>query len=179
MPDIDPTSGATHEPANDPMDDLIDERDLATIAQVRDLYAHADPVPAGLGERLKFAISVQALQAEVAELMDAALLATRGSEAGVEATRIDSVTFAAASVSLMVSVSQGEGPEGHVRIDGWVTKPRSIIEAVLGDRTVNARSDANGRFVVHDVPHGPIHFIIRVDPSDPDVRPVITPSIEV
>ncbi|HET8594889.1 MAG TPA: carboxypeptidase regulatory-like domain-containing protein [Intrasporangium sp.] len=159
--------------------DAIDERDLANLGHLRDLYAHADPVPAGLGERLKFAITVQALHAEVAELMESALLATRSTETGVEATRIDSVTFAAPSVNLMVSVSPSESMEGRVRIDGWVTKPESLVEAVMEDRAVTAKTDANGRFVIHDLPHGPIHFVIRVDPSDPKVRPVITPTIEV
>jgi hypothetical protein len=159
--------------------DAIDERDLANLGHLRDLYAHADPVPAGLGERLKFAITVQALHAEVAELMESAMLATRSTESGVEATRIDSVTFAAPSVNLMVSVSPSESMEGRVRIDGWVTKPESLVEAVMEDRAVTAKTDANGRFVIHDLPHGPIHFVIRVDPSDPKVRPVITPTIEV
>lgn len=159
--------------------DAIDERDLANLGQLRDLYAHADPVPAGLGERLKFAITVQALHAEVAELMESALLATRGSETRAQPTRIDSVTFSAPSVNLMVSVSPSESTEGHVRIDGWVTRPEALVEAVMEDRAVTAKTDAHGRFVIHDLPHGPIHFVIRVDPSDPKVRPVITPTIEV
>jgi hypothetical protein len=159
--------------------DAIDERDLANLGLMRDLFAHADPVPAGLGERLKFAITVQALHAEVAELMESALLATRGTEAGVESTRIDSVTFAAPSVNLMVSVSPSDSVPGHVRIDGWTTRPECLVEAVMEDRAVTAKTDAHGRFVIHDLPHGPIHFVIRVDPSDPKVRPVITPTIEV
>ncbi|WP_347354410.1 carboxypeptidase regulatory-like domain-containing protein [Intrasporangium sp.] len=159
--------------------DAIDERDLATLGQLRDLYAHVDPVPAGLGERLKFAITVQALHAEIAELTESALLATRGSGTHVEPTRIESVTFSAPSVGLMVSVGQSEGHEDLVRIDGWVTRPGAAVEAVMQDRAVTANSDANGRFVVHDLPHGPIHFVIRVDPSDPRTRPVITPTIEV
>ncbi|MDN5797878.1 MAG: hypothetical protein L0H79_19330 [Intrasporangium sp.] len=159
--------------------DAIDERDFATLGHLRDLYDRADPVPAGLGERLKFAITVQALHAEVAELTQSALLATRGTSRQVESTRIDSVTFSAPSVGLMVSVSQSEDREGHVRIDGWVTRPGAVVEAVMEDRAVTAGADANGRFVVHDLPHGPIHFVIRVDPSDPKARPVITPTIEV
>lgn len=159
--------------------DAIDESDLANLRHVRDLFAHADPVPAGIGERLKFAITVQALHAEVAELMDSALLATRGSGTRAETTRIDSVTFSAPSVNLMVSVTESEAQEGQVRIDGWVTRPGAVVEAVMEDRSISAKTDANGRFVVHDLPHGPIHFVIRVDPSDAKARPVITPTIEV
>ncbi len=158
--------------------DAIDERDLVNLRQLRDLYAHADPVPAGLGERLKFAITVQALHAEVAELMESALLATRGGS-GADSTRIDSVTFSSPSVNLMVSVSESEAQEGLVRIDGWVTRPGATVEAVMGDRALTEKTDANGRFVLHDLPHGPIHFVIRVDPSDATARPVITPTIDV
>ena len=50
--------------------DAIDARDLANLGQVRDLFAHADPVPSDLAERIKFEITVRALHAEVAELMD-------------------------------------------------------------------------------------------------------------
>lgn len=73
--------------------DAIDARDIANLGHVRDLFAHADPVPSDLAERVKFAITVHALHAEVAELMDSALLTTRGAEAKVEPTPTESVTF--------------------------------------------------------------------------------------
>jgi hypothetical protein len=158
--------------------DAIDEIDLANLERVRDLYGRADPVPAGLAERLKFAITVQALHAEVAELMDSALLATRGPGIEAEATPTESVTFSAPAVSLMVSVSRAEGDDG-VRIDGYVTSPGARVEAVTGTGTHSVEADANGRFVLKGLPHGPIHFVIRVDPSDESARPVITPTMEV
>ena len=83
--------------------DAIDARDIANLDEIRDLFAHADPVPGDLAERIKFEITVRALHAEVAELMDSALLTTRGADAQVEPMPTDSVTFTAASVSLMVS----------------------------------------------------------------------------
>ncbi len=106
-----------------------------TLGQVRDLFAHADPVPSDLAERMKFAITVHALHAEVAELMDSALLTTRGADSKVEPTPTDSVTFTAASVSLMVSASPSERttPRPAVRVDGWVTSPGAQIEAVTAE----------------------------------------------
>ncbi|MEO6998107.1 MAG: hypothetical protein ABI112_08490, partial [Terracoccus sp.] len=80
--------------------EAIDAEDVTNLRALRDLYAHIDPVPADLTERMKFAISVQALHAEVAEIMDTALLTTRGSSRS-EPTPTESVTFTAASVSLM------------------------------------------------------------------------------
>ncbi len=112
--------------------DAIDARDIANLGHVRDLFGHADPVPSDLAERVKFAITVHALHAEVAELMDSALLTTRGAEAKVEPTPTESVTFTAASLSLMVSAGPMDSDEleDRVRVDGWVTTPGAQVEAV-------------------------------------------------
>ena len=163
--------------------DAIDARDIANLGHVRDLFGHADPVPSDLAERVKFAITVHALHAEVAELMDSALLVTRGAEAAVEPTPTDSVTFSAATVSLMVSarpsgVADTSDSGDRVRIDGWVTLPGARIEVVTRDGDATIISDANGRFVVDDLPHGPVHFVVT-DPGDADMRPVITPTIQI
>jgi hypothetical protein len=160
--------------------EAIDARDIANLGQLRDLFAHADPVPSDLVERIKFAITVHALHAEVAELMDSALLTTRGADAKVEPTPTDSVTFTAASVSLMVSASPSEraDTESRVRVDGWVTVPGAQVEAATIEGSVSAISDANGRFVMDDLPHGPVHFVIT-DPDNDDMRPVITPTIQI
>src|SRR6188508_1000183 len=122
--------------------EAIDARDIANLGQVRDLFAHADPVPSDLAERMKFAITVHALHAEVAELMDSALLTTRGADAKVEPTPTDSVTFTAASVSLMVSASPSDrdDTDDRVRVDGWVTSPGAQVEAVTAESSVSAIS---------------------------------------
>ncbi|MDN5765946.1 MAG: hypothetical protein L0H96_09975 [Humibacillus sp.] len=160
--------------------EAIDERDVVNLRSVRDLFAHADPVPSDLTERMKFAISVQALHAEVAELIDSALLVTRGPETAVEPTPTDSVTFTAASVSVMVSwgASDTSGTGERVRVDGWVTTPGAQVEAVTADGSRSATSDTNGRFVLDDLPHGPIHFLVT-NPANLDNRPVITPTIQI
>jgi hypothetical protein len=158
--------------------DAIDAQDLANLRAVRDLFAHADPVPADLGERMKFALTVQALHAEVAELMESSLLTTRGADVDAEPTPVESVTFTAANVSLMVSVASAEAPE-RVRVDGWVTVPGSRVDAVTADRTTSVITDANGRFVMDDLPHGSVHFVIYASPEDQAIRPVITPTIQI
>lgn len=157
--------------------EAIDAQDLSNLQAVRDLFAHADPMPADLTERMKFAISVQALHAEVAELIDTALLPTRGSPGGAP-TETESVTFTAASVSLMVTVTT-DPQTGLVTIDGYVTAPAVRIEAVTADETRSVNADANGRFVLHHLDHGPVHFVIVTEPDNPAVRPVITPTIQV
>ena len=160
--------------------DAIDARDIANLGHVRDLFGHADPVPSDLAERIKFAITVHALHAEVAELMDSALLTTRGAEAAVEPTPTESVTFTAASMSLMVTAGPmgTDDSEDRVRVDGWVTTPGARVEAVTGEGSISVISDANGRFVLDDLPHGPVHFVVT-DPGNDDTRPVITPTIQI
>jgi hypothetical protein len=160
--------------------DAIDARDIANLGHVRDLFGHADPVPSDLAERIKFAITVHALHAEVAELMDSALLTTRGAEAKVEPTPTESVTFTAASMSLMVTAGpmDSDESEDRVRVDGWVTTPGARVEAVTSEGSISVISDANGRFVLDDLPHGPVHFVVT-DPGNEDTRPVITPTIQI
>ena len=160
--------------------DAIDARDIANLGHVRDLFGHADPVPSDLAERIKFAITVHALHAEVAELMDSALLTTRGAEAKVEPTPTESVTFTAASMSLMVSAGpmDSDESEDRVRVDGWVTTLGARVEAVTSEGSISVISDANGRFVLDDLPHGPVHFVVT-DPGNEDTRPVITPTIQI
>lgn len=160
--------------------DAIDERDLSTLGSVRDLFSRADPVPAGLADRMKFAITVHALHAEVAELMDSAMLATRGPDATTrsEPTPTESVTFTAASVSLMVTSSLTEDDDTRAKIDGWVTKGGAEVDAVTSEGTVTVVADEHGRFVIDSLPRGPVHFVIRVNPHDAAGRPVITPTVE-
>ena len=160
--------------------DAIDARDIANLGHVRDLFGHADPVPSDLAERIKFAITVHALHAEVAELMDSALLTTRGAEAKVEPTPTEAVTFTAASMSLMVTAGpmDSDESEDRVRVDGWVTTPGARVEAVTSEGSISVISDANGRFVLDDLPHGPVHFVVT-DPGNEDTRPVITPTIQI
>ncbi|HET7397237.1 MAG TPA: hypothetical protein VFJ94_01845 [Intrasporangium sp.] len=159
-------------------DEPIDDRDDATLAHLRQLFAHADPVPAGLVERMELALTVQALHAEVAELIEAELLATRGTAppSPGEATRTESVTFQAPSLRLMVSVAPG-GDDDVVRLDGWVTRAGAQVDVVTAAGTRTVTSDEHGRFAFDDVPRGRTSFVVRVG-DGAGTRPVITPAVE-
>lgn len=150
----------------------IDAGDVATLTLLADSYARLDPVPAGMAERMKFAITVRSLEAEVAQLVQSSPLAVRGAET----QQTESVTFSAGRVSLMVTTT---GSGAGVRIDGWVTTPGAQVEATYPHRSFKATADEHGRFVIDGAPHGSVMFLIRIDPSDPDETPVITPRIEV
>lgn len=142
----------------------------AVLPQVRDMWSRLDPVPAGLTEDIKYALTVRLLEAEVAELTRMPLVAARG-EAG-ELTR--SISFTGSRYSLMATVSEeGEG----LRIDCWVTIGGAEIELHAGSDVHSATADEFGRAVFQDVPPGPVHFIVWPDATRSG-RPIITPAVD-
>jgi hypothetical protein len=149
----------------------LDRIDAELLSSVRDLYARVDPTPSDLVERTKFDLTVRALQAEIAELVDTPLAATRG----VDAQRTETITFAHGALSLMVNIGAGEGSDA--RVDGWVTSGGAEVEAVGSEGSQSAVADAHGRFVLEHVPRGPVYFVVRVASSGGRARPVITPTI--
>jgi hypothetical protein len=151
----------------------LDERDSAILDQIAAAYSAADPVPDGLVERLQFAITLDALHAEIAQL-------TRMDDlvgARADAAEVQTVTFTSQSTTTMITVT----PTGadRVRIDGWVTDGAGIaIELrIVGDR-LQAQADEDGRFVFEDVPRGMAQFVLR-RPAESGLPPVITPALEI
>jgi hypothetical protein len=66
----------------------------------------------------------------------------------------------------------------RVRVDGWVAPGGGVtVELRIVDQTLTVIADADGRFVIEDVPHGLAQFIVR-PPQGAGHPPVITPSIE-
>lgn len=152
--------------------DALDERILDDLAGV---YQTLDPVPDGMLDRIKFAASMMHMEAELAQLLSAepALASRADTYAPVE-----TVTFSSRHLSVMLSVS----PAGTdtVRIDGWITGGGVQVELHLGGQVFTTATDANGRFVISDVPHGMAQFVLyRVLPDSDGEPPVLTPSIEV
>ena len=155
-----------HDDALMPLDDS-DELLLAAIAAAQ---ADQDPVPAGLLERVRFALSVELMNAELAALQTASPAGARGVDPAVT----DTLTFTASGLSLMVVLSEADG---GVRVDGWVTGGGVRVEARSADAVDVQVSDATGRLTWAEVPHGPLRFLIH--PPRPGQRPVVTPAIEV
>ncbi|MGB3761894.1 MAG: hypothetical protein WA966_01640 [Ornithinimicrobium sp.] len=151
----------------------LDATDVQILAELREVYARIDPVPASLPERLKYAMTVQMLEAEVAELTAMPMATVRSSSA----EQIDTISFSGSSMSLMVSlVTDSAG----VRVDGWASQGGAVVEIRFTDdgepqeRVVVC--DEHGRCVFEDLPPGPAHFIIWSDESKAST-PIITPTI--
>lgn len=156
--------------ASQPMD-ATDGRALALIRTHLELV---DPVPGDLAERVKFAMTVASLEAEVAHLMSGGAMA--GSVRTTDYDRATTVTFESDALSIMVTLEES-GP-GATTVRGWVTSPGAEVELRERARTTTTTADDDGRFVFEGVERGTVHIVIRQQ-DEPGTRPVITPGIEV
>jgi hypothetical protein len=157
------------EPADGPLD-AVDEAILAELAAA---YAEADPPPSDLDLRVRFALAVGGLNAEVARL-SGDLLAGSGTRAGGQP---QTVAFEAASLSVMVTVV--ERPDGRRRLDGWLAPPEQLrveLRAAGSPTATHAvTADEGGRFVFDDVPPGLAQLTVRL--AEPG-RTVVTPAVD-
>ena len=151
----------------------LDELDRSILDTVAEVFRAADPVPAGLTEDIKFALTVQAMHAEVAQLQR---VGAESALARSEYTQTQTLTFSAETLSVMVTMSPIDADE--VRVDGWVTGYDSPLRVELraGTRTVGAEVDDDGRFTLDPVPRGLVRFVFL---PEGDLRPVITPTVEI
>jgi len=156
--------------ANEP----LDAYDADLIARIHQLYQELDPVPVELVDRLQFAISLDALEVELAELQlgSGELLAARAEPASA----VKTLTFTSDSLTTTVNISS-DGPD-RVRIDGWIAPGGiSLVELHQGSLVRQIPADEDGRFVFTDVEHALTRFLIR--PQDTDALPVATPAVEI
>jgi hypothetical protein len=152
----------------------IDAADARILAQVASLYAEIDPVPDDLIDRVQFAITLDALHAEIAELQRSSDLAGVRSDAPTET---QSITFTSASLTTMITLTVASAE--RTRIDGWIAPGQGVaVELRTGDGIFAQVADQDGRFVFDDVPRGWVRFVLR-PPAGSAHSVVITPSIEI
>lgn len=149
----------------------IDSFDLETLAEVRRLHSRLDPVPEGLADRAKFALTMQGLEAEIAELSQPDLALTRSDEVA----RAQSVTFTSSSLDVMVTITVITIDEA--RVDGWATVPGAEVRLHLSDTDLTETADEAGRFVFATVGRGTARLVVQ--PVGDEHRPVVTPTFEI
>ncbi len=153
--------------------EALDATDLALLDTLGAIHRASDPVPAGLADRARLAISLAALEAEVAELVTISP-ATAGVRGGYELAA--TMTFSGTHLSAMVSVSPND--DGTRRVHGWVDHVDVRIELRSAKGTSTTKADAEGRFVFEDVRQGFCHLVFwRTDL--PDSPPLMTPAVEI
>ena len=104
-------------------------------------------MPAGLTEDIKFALTVQAMHAEVAELQR---VGAESALARSEYTQTQTLTFSAETLSVMVTLSPIDADE--VRVDGWVTGHDSPVRVELRAGAHDRRRRGRRRRPVHARP---------------------------
>jgi hypothetical protein len=167
----------------------LDPSDFALLNSLRAYYDESDPVPDGLVERIQFELTLDALHAEVATLMQMDMAGAGVRSAETEAVR--TITFTSESLTTMVTLTPQ--PDGTVRVDGWTAPggrggvvPPGVnaapgagirIELLLPDGPRETHADDDGRFVFEDVPSGLAKFVVYV-PRGEEFSTVLSPTIE-
>ncbi|MBO0804036.1 MAG: hypothetical protein J2P25_13305 [Nocardiopsaceae bacterium] len=129
---------------------------MSLLAFVRETFEAADPMPEDLPERIRFAIALRELEAEVARVApdSESELATRGDRESW------TVTFDSESLTIMIRVD--ENPDGTARVDGWIAPPRAHpVEIRRSDNSMTVTADKLGRFVFGSVPRGMARLVVH------------------
>jgi hypothetical protein len=158
-----------------PADGPLDDTDLEILAEIRDMFQAADPMPPDLPERIRFSLALRDLEFEVARLAaeeDQQLLAVRGPE------QSRTITFDSDSLTIMIRIDQNR--DGTARVDGWLAPPqRREIELKTTAGSLSAASDEQGRFAFARVPQGTAQLVARA--AEPGTsgsgRSVVTPAL--
>jgi hypothetical protein len=152
-------------------DEPMDEADFAVLDQIQDLFGQADPMPADLPERIRFALALRDLEFEVARLAaedDQPMPAARSAE------QSRTVTFDSDSLTIMIRVDSNQ--DGTARVDGWLAPPQQrTVELKTGAAALTAAADERGRFVFSSVPRGRAQLLVRAEPGTGQA--VVTPAL--
>ena len=155
-------------------DKPMDEADYAVLDRIKDAFGAADPMPADLPERVRFALALRDLEVEVARLSaeeSQPVLAVRGAE------QSRTVTFDSDSLTIMIRVDSNQ--DGTARVDGWLAPAqRRTIELRTSADTLTATADDGGRFAFAQVPRGHAQFLVRAEPGPAGTgQTVVTPAL--
>ncbi len=152
-------------PGPDPADEPLDDVDFALLGEIAALYEAMDPVPPGLVERVRFSLALDEVFGEVAQLTRVPADAAGVRTELVDAVRANTLSFAAESLTAMVTVSRSG--VGRVRLDGWLAPDgvRSVHVRMQG-AAVEVLADEDGRFVVEDLREGFVQLVFHVIITD-------------
>jgi hypothetical protein len=153
----------------------LDPSDAALFNAIRALYEESDPVPSGLVERIQFQLTLDALQTEVATLMQSEF-STSGVRSGSATEAVRTVTFSSDSLTTMVTITPQ--PDRSIRIDGWAAPGAGLkVELLLPDGPRQTHADEDGRFVFDSVPPGLAKFVLYVA-REHGPATVVSPTIQ-
>ena len=162
---------------NNLADQPLDTTDAVMLAEVARLYEEVDPVPDGLTDRLSFALALDELYAEVAE-MSRGPMDLAGIRGDLAAVRTETLTFTAESLTAMITVTH-VGPD-RVRVDGWVAPAQGLpVRLRMQQGRLETLANAAGRFSFDDLPDGFVQLSFHpATGGDGGGSAVVTPSFE-
>lgn len=162
---------------NNLADQPLDTTDAVMLAEVARLYEEVDPVPDGLTDRLSFALALDELYAEVAE-MSRGPMDLAGIRGDLAAVRTETLTFTAESLTAMITVTH-VGPD-RVRVDGWVAPAQGLpVRLRMQQGRLETLANAAGRFSFDDLPDGFVQLSFHpAAGGDGGGSAVVTPSFE-
>ncbi len=146
----------------------LDTVDTDTLAELRTILEQSDPVPTGLVDRIQFAMTVAALEAEVARIADQPVGSTRGTAY----QRATTMSFESEGFAAMVTIEERRG--NLAGLHGW-TSPDTEIELSCRGQSASTTSDEEGRFDFALVERGLTHLVFH----RPGSTPIITPAFEI
>lgn len=148
---------------------------------VRSAYSAADPVPAGLVERMQAATSAAASDAGIEFELELMTLLERADElAGARSSGTGAaytLRFVHGEIDLLLRIA-GDG-DGS-RVDGWVVPPEPMtVRALIGSSSSPAAAVVRdtGRFELTGLPSGLVR--LRLEPHDTSRPPFATPAFEI
>lgn len=162
---------------NNLADQPLDTTDAVMLGEVARLYEEVDPVPDGLTDRLSFALALDELYAEVAE-MSRVPMDLAGIRGDLAAVRTETLTFTAESLTAMITVTH-VGPD-RVRVDGWVAPAQGLpVRLRMQQGRLETLANAAGRFSFDDLPDGFVQLSFHpATGGDGGGSAVVTPSFE-
>lgn len=144
--------------------------DEVLLADLDRVLAACDPPPAGLVERVQFALELENLDVEVARWERADQLV--GVRSSVDQ---GTITFTVSDLTVMINLTK----VGHChRIDGWLVPAgeHGVEVRVAEHGSSSTVSDEGGRFVLESVPRGTTQIVIAVGGAA-SRRTVVTPAV--
>jgi hypothetical protein len=158
--------------------------DESVLAKIKALFEAVDPAPPDLAERVRFAVALADLEAEVARLVEEAAFEPTLTRGMPEESR--TITFDSTELTIMIRIDANA--DGTVRVDGWLAPARACrIEVSLHHGALAVEADADGRFAFPSVPRGTVRFVVRPPAQEAQAAPdssghfrmktVITPAL--
>lgn len=161
---------------SDPLRDAVepfDEADADVLDQLRAAFEERDPVPDGLTDWVTLALSLDAVDVQIARVAPPPLaLSTRANE-----DTAHTITFENNDVTVMLRLE--EHVDAHLRVDGWIAPAGAFdVELRTGERVLSTTADEFGRFAFDQVARGLAHIVLRPLPAQEEGgRAIVTQPV--